>query len=133
MRVGQFDNYILAAELLTLLFAWLIYFLGLVGLYRGLLPQIVGVAPEKAIKLTTNDFVRDRFTVNGHIPLWAEIFAGGCGGGSQVIFTNPLEIVKIRLQVAGELKTAAKVCLKSSYCYYQLVISDSATLCFISD
>uniref|UniRef100_A0A0N5AJJ0 Mitochondrial carrier protein n=1 Tax=Syphacia muris TaxID=451379 RepID=A0A0N5AJJ0_9BILA len=82
---------------------------GLFGLYRGLLPQIVGVAPEKAIKLTTNDFVRDRFTVNGHIPLWAEIFAGGCGGGSQVIFTNPLEIVKIRLQVAGELKTAAKI------------------------
>lgn len=82
---------------------------GLLGLYRGLLPQIVGVAPEKAIKLTTNDFVRDRFTFNGHIPLWAEIIAGGCGGASQVIFTNPLEIVKIRLQVAGEVKSKAKV------------------------
>lgn len=30
-------------------------------------------------------------------------------GGSQVIFTNPLEIVKIRLQVAGEVTTGAKV------------------------
>lgn len=29
-------------------------------------------------------------------------------GGSQVIFTNPLEIVKIRLQVAGEIATAQK-------------------------
>lgn len=30
-------------------------------------------------------------------------------GGSQVIFTNPLEIVKIRLQVAGEIASGAKV------------------------
>ncbi len=77
------------------------------GLYRGLLPQIVGVAPEKAIKLTMNDFVRDKFTTGGQIPLWAEIVAGGCGGASQVVFTNPLEIVKIRLQVAGEIQNPA--------------------------
>lgn len=30
-------------------------------------------------------------------------------GGSQVIFTNPLEIVKIRLQVAGEIASASKI------------------------
>ena len=29
---------------------------GFFGLYRGLLPQIVGVAPEKAIKLTVCHF-----------------------------------------------------------------------------
>ena len=29
-------------------------------------------------------------------------------GFSQVMFTNPLEIVKIRLQVAGEIATAKK-------------------------
>ncbi|XP_057708049.1 electrogenic aspartate/glutamate antiporter SLC25A12, mitochondrial-like isoform X2 [Corythoichthys intestinalis] len=83
---------------------------GVFGFYRGLLPQIIGVAPEKAIKLTTNDFVRDKFTrQDGSIPLAAEILAGGCAGGSQVIFTNPLEIVKIRLQVAGEITTGPRV------------------------
>ncbi|KAL7991634.1 hypothetical protein Chor_015890 [Crotalus horridus] len=155
---------------------------GFFGLYRGLLPQLIGVAPEKAIKLTVNDFVRDKFTErDGSIPLLAEIFAGGCliisyqvdwldtgekvklhfyhlhlpsvmttteqamlvdqfcseaccdtffhamgsrglrkppwqiwkspkqAGGSQVIFTNPLEIVKIRLQVAGEITTGPRV------------------------
>ncbi|XP_002740606.1 electrogenic aspartate/glutamate antiporter SLC25A12, mitochondrial-like [Saccoglossus kowalevskii] len=77
---------------------------GFLGLYSGLIPQLVGVAPEKAIKLTMNDFVRDHLsTPDGTIPLWAECLAGGCAGGSQVMFTNPLEIVKIRLQVAGEL------------------------------
>ncbi|XP_041922843.1 calcium-binding mitochondrial carrier protein Aralar1-like [Alosa sapidissima] len=84
---------------------------GFFGFYRGLVPQLIGVAPEKAIKLTMNDFVRDKFTddKDGSIPLLAELLAGGCAGGSQVIFTNPLEIVKIRLQVAGEIATTKRV------------------------
>lgn len=83
---------------------------GFSGLYRGLVPQLMGVAPEKAIKLTVNDLVRDKLRGSkGEIPLWGEILAGGCAGGSQVIFTNPIEIVKIRLQVAGEIASAARV------------------------
>ncbi|KAJ2701044.1 mitochondrial aspartate-glutamate transporter agc1 [Coemansia sp. IMI 203386] len=78
---------------------------GIVGLYRGLGPQLVGVAPEKAIKLTVNDFVRARLTDRdtGKIAFASELFAGAMAGGSQVVFTNPLEIVKIRLQVQGEM------------------------------
>ncbi|XP_073788021.1 electrogenic aspartate/glutamate antiporter SLC25A13, mitochondrial isoform X2 [Danio rerio] len=83
---------------------------GFFGLYRGLVPQLLGVAPEKAIKLTVNDFVRGKtLQKDGSVPLPAEILAGGCAGGSQVIFTNPLEIVKIRLQVAGEITTGPRV------------------------
>ncbi|KRT82927.1 HLH domain-containing protein [Oryctes borbonicus] len=83
---------------------------GIFGLYRGLVPQLMGVAPEKAIKLTVNDFVRDKFyDKKENIPLYGEIIAGACAGGSQVIFTNPLEIVKIRLQVAGEIAGGSKV------------------------
>jgi solute carrier family 25 (mitochondrial aspartate/glutamate transporter), member 12/13 len=79
------------------------------GLYSGVLPQLVGVAPEKAIKLTVNDLVRGKFTEvkTGAIPVPAEILAGASAGGCQVIFTNPLEIVKIRLQVQGEAAKAA--------------------------
>jgi solute carrier family 25 aspartate/glutamate transporter 12/13 len=77
---------------------------GAIGLYRGLLPQLVGVAPEKAIKLTMNDLMRGvlRNKADGSLSLVSESLAGGCAGASQVIFTNPLEIVKIRLQVQGE-------------------------------
>uniref|UniRef100_A0A4X1TTV5 Electrogenic aspartate/glutamate antiporter SLC25A13, mitochondrial n=1 Tax=Sus scrofa TaxID=9823 RepID=A0A4X1TTV5_PIG len=86
------------------------YRFGLGSVAGGLLPQLLGVAPEKAIKLTVNDFVRDKFMrKDGSVPLAAEILAGGCAGGSQVIFTNPLEIVKIRLQVAGEITTGPRV------------------------
>ncbi|WAR06150.1 CMC1-like protein [Mya arenaria] len=83
---------------------------GLLGLYRGLAPQLVGVAPEKAIKLTMNDLMRDRLcNPDGSISLWAEMLSGGIAGASQVMFTNPLEIVKIRLQVAGEIVGQSKV------------------------
>jgi solute carrier family 25 (mitochondrial aspartate/glutamate transporter), member 12/13 len=59
---------------------------GVLGLYRGLVPQLLGVAPEKAIKLTVNDLVRDKFLdKNGNIPLWAEILAGGCVSLSNIL------------------------------------------------
>ncbi|KAI5369613.1 Putative mitochondrial carrier protein [Septoria linicola] len=79
------------------------------GLYSGVVPQLIGVAPEKAIKLTVNDIVRGKFTdiKSGDIKFWQEMIAGGSAGGCQVIFTNPLEIVKIRLQVQGEAIRAA--------------------------
>ena len=52
---------------------------GVLGLYKGLIVQLLGVAPEKAIKLVVNDLVRDKFQQYlGHIPLYGEIIAGGC-------------------------------------------------------
>ncbi|KAI8850562.1 mitochondrial carrier domain-containing protein [Chytridium lagenaria] len=83
---------------------------GVKGLYSGLLPQLLGVAPEKAIKLTMNDLVRSKLKdqSTGKVPLYGEILAGCVAGGSQVIFTNPLEIVKIRLQVQGEAAKSAE-------------------------
>lgn len=81
---------------------------GFTGFYKGLGPQLVGVAPEKAIKLTVNDLVRRRATdpETGRIKVAWELIAGGTAGGCQVVFTNPLEIVKIRLQMQGETAKA---------------------------
>jgi solute carrier family 25 (mitochondrial aspartate/glutamate transporter), member 12/13 len=60
---------------------------GFKGLYSGVLPQLIGVAPEKAIKLTVNDLVRGRFTdkQTGFIATPYEILAGGTAGGCQVV------------------------------------------------
>ncbi|GBO08867.1 Calcium-binding mitochondrial carrier protein Aralar1 [Araneus ventricosus] len=66
---------------------------GFTGLYRGLIPQLVGVCPEKAIKLTMNDLVRDKMTsAKGEIPLWGEVLAGGCVSVQNLFFShiNPL-------------------------------------------
>ncbi|KAI4460065.1 mitochondrial 2-oxodicarboxylate carrier 1-related [Holotrichia oblita] len=83
---------------------------GFFGLYKGLLPQIIGVSPEKAVKLTVNDFVRDKFYDNqGNIKYRYELLAGGSAGCCQVMVTNPLEIIKVRLQTAGETKGGHKI------------------------
>ncbi|KAL8971819.1 MAG: hypothetical protein Q9183_000864 [Haloplaca sp. 2 TL-2023] len=89
---------------------------GFKGLYSGVLPQLVGVAPEKAIKLTVNDLIRGHFTDKESNKIWwpHEIIAGGSAGACQVIFTNPLEIVKIRLQVQGEMAKHADVPRRSA-------------------
>jgi solute carrier family 25 aspartate/glutamate transporter 12/13 len=89
---------------------------GVLGLYSGLAPQLVGVAPEKAIKLVMNDIVRSacRDPQTGELKLWHEVLAGCVAGGSQVIFTNPLEIVKIRLQIQGEMAKMSNVPRRSA-------------------
>ncbi|TPX30959.1 hypothetical protein SmJEL517_g05605 [Synchytrium microbalum] len=81
------------------------------GFYRGLAPQLVGVAPEKAIKLAMNDAVRRSWKDprTGQIPLQGEIMAGSMAGMSQSLNA---EIVKIRLQVQGE--SIAKGFIKAS-------------------
>jgi solute carrier family 25 aspartate/glutamate transporter 12/13 len=60
---------------------------GFKGLYSGVLPQLVGVAPEKAIKLTVNDLVRGKMTdkSTGQIKFAAEMLSGGTAGACQVV------------------------------------------------
>lgn len=60
---------------------------GFRGLYSGVIPQLIGVAPEKAIKLTVNDLVRGRYTdpETGAISLPFEILAGASAGACQVV------------------------------------------------
>ena len=60
---------------------------GIKGLYSGVFPQLIGVAPEKAIKLTVNDLVRGRFTEKKTGSIWWpwEILAGGTAGACQVV------------------------------------------------
>lgn len=64
---------------------------GLRGFYAGGVSQVLFVAPEKAIKFTTNDYI---LTLTDN-----KIIAGMCAGLSQVIVTNPMEILKIQSQM----------------------------------
>lgn len=77
---------------------------GVRGLYRGLGPQLIGITPEKAVKLTVNDRLRRLLRGEDEtrdLKVWEEM-AAGCGTGLvQVFVTNPVELVKIRLQMQG--------------------------------
>eukprot|EP00166_Cyanidium_caldarium_P001243 ctg_1640.g309 len=95
---------------------------GLSGFFRGALPQLLGVTPEKAIKLATNDGVRSALSPyvtataaatasradGGGSPvataqLLVDVVAGGFGGASQVIFTNVGELLMVRMALQREL------------------------------
>ena len=68
----------------------------------------MGVAPEKAIKLAANDFFRGQLATLSAIshgnpdklPMAYGMLAGALAGTVQVIATNPMETVKIRMQMA---------------------------------
>ena len=63
---------------------------GFKGLYSGVLPQLIGVAPEKAIKLTVNDLMRGYFTKENSNEIWwpHEILSGGTAGACQVVSSS---------------------------------------------
>lgn len=80
-----------------------------VGLYRGLLPQLIGIFPEKAIKLTVNDMLRKVYIKEDAVSdggsstnLPVEVLTGATAGACQVLVSNPMELIKIRLQLQGE-------------------------------
>lgn len=82
---------------------------GASGLYRGLSANLIGVTPEKAIKLAVNEILREKYTSDdGSIKLWQEMVSGAGAGFAQVIATNPMEIVKIRMQIQGQLPVAER-------------------------
>lgn len=83
---------------------------GIRGLYRGLAANLVGITPEKAIKLAANDFFRERLeNEDGSISLMNEIISGGSAGVCHVIATNPMEITKIRMQMQATLPPAERL------------------------
>lgn len=79
---------------------------GFRSIYRGLVPQMIGVTLIQATKLTVNDSVRDRLTSakTGEIELPCETLAGFLSGLSQVPFKNPLDMVKVRMQTTGSVR-----------------------------
>jgi len=82
---------------------------GIRGFYRGLGANLTGVTPEKAIKIAVNERVREMLEApDGSIQLYQEVFAGGTAGFLQVVATNPMEIVKLRMQMQATLPAAER-------------------------
>jgi solute carrier family 25 aspartate/glutamate transporter 12/13 len=64
--------------------------------YKGCLPQLVGIGPEKAVKL----YVYNYYTSNNqNLNIYSHIIGGLLAGTSQVIITCPYEVIKINLQM----------------------------------
>lgn len=67
--------------------------------------NLIGVTPEKAIKLAANDYFRgvlSKYSTkkSDDLPPHLGMLAGALAGLAQVIATNPMESVKIQMQIA---------------------------------
>jgi len=83
---------------------------GVGGFYNGLRANLIGVTPEKAIKLAVNDLMREKLTkADGTIAPHHEVLAGATAGFCQVVATNPMEIVKLRMQLQSLLPEAERM------------------------
>ncbi|XP_069173959.1 mitochondrial glutamate carrier 1 isoform X2 [Procambarus clarkii] len=81
---------------------------GYFGMYRGSGVNILLITPEKAIKLTANDYFRHHLTTkDGKLPIHREMTAGGLAGLCQIVVTTPMELLKIQLQDAGRVAAQA--------------------------
>ncbi|KAK7791924.1 hypothetical protein R5R35_005435 [Gryllus longicercus] len=83
---------------------------GYFGMYRGSGVNILLITPEKAIKLTANDFFRHHLSPGEgkKLPLTREMLAGGLAGLCQIVITTPMELLKIQLQDAGRVAAQSK-------------------------
>eukprot|EP00873_Tetraselmis_striata_P041703 jgi/Tetstr1/461967/TSEL_007040.t1 len=79
---------------------------GVGGLYNGLLAQLIGVWPDKAAKLSANEYMLGLLAdpALGTVSPLGQIAAGLFAGMCQVVFSNPREIVKIQMQMIGASK-----------------------------
>ncbi|XP_044730883.1 mitochondrial glutamate carrier 1-like [Chrysoperla carnea] len=82
---------------------------GYFGMYRGSGVNILLITPEKAIKLTANDYFRHHLrTAKGELPMFRQMLAGGLAGLFQIVVTTPMELLKIQMQDAGRVAAEAK-------------------------
>lgn len=87
---------------------------GYFGMYRGSGVNILLITPEKAIKLTANDYFRHYLTKpDGSLPITSQMLAGGLAGAFQIIVTTPMELLKIQMQDAGRVAAQAKLAGKT--------------------
>jgi len=80
---------------------------GVLQFYKGVGVQVLGIAPEKGIKLGVNDVLAtmSRQSFGGAFPLWAQILSGGLAGACQVVASSPLEVMKVGLQTSNKTMT----------------------------
>ena len=70
-------------------------------LYKGVGVQVLGIAPEKGIKLGVNDVLTTAcYAQLGGFPVWCQILSGGIAGACQVVASSPLEVLKVGLQTS---------------------------------
>ncbi len=88
--------------------------------FKGSIIQLIGVGPEKSIKLFVANYMNNEIKTPA-------IISGACAGASQVLVTNPIEIIKIQYQMELTKNKSFFNIIKSTNLY------KGASLCLLRD
>lgn len=80
---------------------------GAVSFYKGLGPQLLGTIPDKAISLATREYVKGRF--EDPTTFTASLASAASSGVTQSVVMNPVEIVKVRMQIDSSLNAVGVI------------------------
>ncbi|CAH0473828.1 unnamed protein product [Peronospora belbahrii] len=75
---------------------------GVGSFYKGLGPQLIGTIPDKAVSLATREFVKSFFDKPNEFK--ASLTSAAVSGVFQSVVMNPVEVVKVRMQLDSKLK-----------------------------
>ena len=88
---------------------------GLIGMYRGLSPMMLGYLPTWAVYMTVYDKTKDYFNRNGwHTDprdlYMSRVYSSVCAGACSTIATNPIWVIKTRMmsQVSRSASKSAR-------------------------
>eukprot|EP00271_Cylindrocystis_brebissonii_P011590 TRINITY_DN29459_c0_g1_i1.p1 TRINITY_DN29459_c0_g1~~TRINITY_DN29459_c0_g1_i1.p1 ORF type:complete len:490 (+),score=59.22 TRINITY_DN29459_c0_g1_i1:153-1622(+) len=88
---------------------------GLVGYWRGNLPQVLRVIPYSAVQLLAYESYKRLFTGKERgatLSVPARLAAGACAGMTSTLVTYPLDVLRLRLAVDPASRSMSKVALR---------------------
>jgi len=88
--------------------------------YKGSITQLIGIGPEKSIKLFVANYMNDELKTH-------HILSGACAGATQVLVTNPIEMIKIQYQMGLTQNKSIFEIIKTIRLY------KGASACFLRD
>ena len=97
---------------------------GYLALWKGLGPTLLGVGPSRAMSFGTYSWAKDhlsQFARNPKDNTWIHITSASCAGIVSATITNPLWMIKTRLQLQSDLKLSTGHYKTSFQCLTALI------------